>query len=309
MRILSIALIAFVATVITAEFSPSELVNQAKQCLQDNSGDKKKAVECVAKILGDDFQTAKQKVEALLNGGDQKVIEFLKSKAEQIQQVLGKHEIFGKIHDKVNEIKDKAEGWISGILGKREKRDMPTQAEIQLAKQVKICIDMGTDKASCIAKILGGNHPEIDLVKLDTIVKYEDVLKELKEFFEYQKQGHSLKEFIEYKKQQHAAQNRLALPLPQVQTLFELKNILTECISALQNKDVIKCAVSLLGPEATSAKNLIEELIKKTDPEVIEFAKGKGKELHQFLEQKPGTISKIHEIGHNVFSWIQNTLG
>jgi gas vesicle protein len=212
--------------------------------------------------------------------------------------------------------KEMAEQKIKETFGRRKRSGndvawYPSAEEVAAAKQIKICLDMGKDKSECYAKVLGANIDKFDHVKLETITKYEDVLRELRQFLDIRNKGEckTIREcLLALHKAQTAVKNRAFTP-QNVQDLINLKTVVLECMAAAQENNVSKCAVALLGPQVAGSDyiTMIQQLVNH--PAVQEFAKGAGQKLHAYLSTLNGVIAQIHDYAHATYDWVMSTFG
>jgi len=283
-----------------------EVVTKVTACMKT---EEKTKVQCVADVLGSDLVIAKDKAETLLKTATQQVKDFLKAKEEQIKQIIEhKQDYFDmakakaeelkekaselkeKVKDKATELKDKAQKWFDDHFGSKDdkdsrvKRDIPTQSEINLAQKIKFCMEKNgeTTSENCMSKILGTNTENVDTVKLQTIINYEAVLAELKEYFKAKEQGKTLKEFLADQKAKRP--KRDAPTQSEINTAQKIKL----CMEKNGETTSENCMSKVLGSNAQNYDSVKLQTIINYEAVLAELkeyfkAKEQGKTLKEFL--------------------------
>jgi predicted transcriptional regulator with HTH domain len=238
------------------------LAQRVKFCMEQNK--ETDSTNCMAKILGSNAQNVDHvKLQTIIN----------------YEAVLAELKEYFKAKEEGKTLKEFLES------KKRPKRDTPTQAEIQLAQRVKFCMDQNkeTDSTNCMAKILGSNAQNVDHVKLQTIINYEAVLAELKEYFKAKEEGKTLKEFLESKK-------RPKRDIP-TQAEIQLAQRVKFCMEQNKEIDSTNCMAKILGSNAQNVDHVKIQTIINYEAVLAELkeyfkAKEQGKTLKEFLESK-----------------------
>jgi len=176
----------------------------------------------------------------------------------------------------------------------------PTQAEVNFAQRVKFCMDQNKETvlANCIAKVLGPSNQYVDPIKIQSIINYEAVLAELKEYFKAKEQGKTLHEFLESQKRPKRA-SEIYIPPTQAEVNFAQR--VKFCMD--QNKETVlaKCIAKVLGPSNQYVDPIKIQSIINYEAVLAELkeyfkAKEQGKTLHEFLEsqKRPKRASEIY---------------